>query len=120
MNRPIHFEILGEDPAALSKFYSDVFGWQIATWDGPQGYWMATTGADGQPGINGGFMERHFQQAVINTIEVDSLDEALRKVEAAGGSKVHGAHEIPGVGTHAYCADPQGVMFGLLEPAAAG
>jgi len=37
-------------------------------------------------------------------------------VEAAGGTKIHGPSEIPGVGTHAYCADPEGTMFGLLQP----
>ncbi len=25
----IHFEIMGRDPAALSKFYADVFGWSL-------------------------------------------------------------------------------------------
>ena len=29
MNRPVHFEIHATDPAKLSKFYADVFGWQI-------------------------------------------------------------------------------------------
>ncbi len=115
MNRPVHFEILGEDPAKLSGFYKDVFGWEIATWDGPQGYWLATTGQDG-PGINGGFMERHFPQAVINTIEVKSMAECVAAIETAGGKKIHGPQEIPGVGNHAYCADPEGNMFGLLEP----
>jgi len=28
MNRPVHFEIHANDPAKLSKFYADVFGWQ--------------------------------------------------------------------------------------------
>ncbi len=116
MNRPVHFEILGDDPAKLTEFYKGVFGWEIATWDGPQGYWLATTGQDG-PGINGGFMERHFPQAVINTIEVTSMAESVAAVESAGGKKVHGPQDIPGVGIHAYCADPEGNMFGLLEPA---
>ena len=41
----------------------------------------------------------------------------LEKVEAAGGKKVHGPNEIPGVGVHAYCADPEGNLFGILQPA---
>jgi uncharacterized protein len=120
MNRPVHFEILGDDPAALAGFYRDLFGWEIATWEGPQGYWMATTGADDEPGINGGFMHRHFPQAVINTITVDSVENVIAKVEAAGGTRVHGPDEIPAVGTHAYCTDPQGNMFGILQPAPVG
>jgi uncharacterized protein len=118
MNRPVHFEILGEQPEALASFYRDVFGWTIAAWEGPQGYWLATTGPDSAPGIHGGFMHRHLPQGVINTISVESLGEALERVEGRGGSKVHGPHEIPGVGTHVYCADPEGNLFGMLQPTA--
>lgn len=116
MNRPVHFEILGDDPAKLSTFYETVFGWKIATMDGPQGYWLATTGQDA-PGIDGGFMERHFPQAVINTIQVASMDGCVSAVEAAGGKRMNDPREIPGVGIHAYCADPEGNLFGVLEPA---
>jgi uncharacterized protein len=118
MGRPVHFEILGEDPARLGEFYRAVFNWEIASWDGPQGYWLATTGLEGDRGINGGFMHRHFPQPVINTVGVASLEETLAKVEQAGGSLVQGPHEIPGVGLHAYCQDPEGILFGVLQPAA--
>jgi uncharacterized protein len=118
MNRPVHFEILAEDPQALLEFYRSVFGWQTPSWDGPQGYWPATTGDDAAPGIHGGFMHRHFPQSVINTISVASLEDTVGRVEAAGGRRVHGPSEIPGVGTHAYFEDPAGIMFGVLQPAA--
>jgi predicted enzyme related to lactoylglutathione lyase len=62
-------------------------------------------------------MHRHFPQAVINTSVVESLPEMLAKVQAAGGRTVHGPREVPGVGLHAYCADPEGNLFGLLQPA---
>jgi len=32
MNRPVHFEIHATDPAKLSKFYADVFGWLRHQW----------------------------------------------------------------------------------------
>ncbi len=117
MNRPVHFEILADDPDAVAAFYAKVLGWQTASWQG-QTYWLVTTGPDRSRGINGGIMGRHFAQRVINTVEVDSLAQALDRVIAAGGAKVHGPHQIPGVGMHAYCADPEGTMFGLLEPEA--
>ncbi len=116
MTRPVHFEILAEDPDKTVKFYEEVVGWDIAKWgEGDQGYWPVTTGS-GDDGINGGLMHRHFPQAVINTISVQSLDEMIAKVEAAGGAKVHGPSQIPGVGLHAYCTDPEGTFFGLLQP----
>ena len=120
MPRPVHFEILGDDPEALGKFYATVFGWEVNPWGGgEQTYWLLTTGPDAEPGINGGLMARHFDQPVINTVTVDSLEATIAKVEAAGGEKVHGPNEIPDVGTHAYCADPEGNLFGLMQPAAA-
>jgi len=118
MNRMVHFEIQGDDPEALASFYSDVFGWNINNWGGPQKYWLVTTGPDSEPGINGAIMERHFkQQAIINTSSVEDLDVALKKIEAAGGKKISGPNEIPGVGLHAYCEDPEGNLFGILQPA---
>lgn len=117
MARVTHFEILADDPQRLTEFYRDVFGWHINSWSGPQGYWLATTGADGTPGINGGFMHRHFKQPVINTIQVDSLDDALSTIQSHGGKLFHGPTDIPGVGRHAYCADPEGNLFGIIQPA---
>ena len=74
------------------------------------------TGPEDSPGINGGIMNRHFEQAVINTITVDSLDEMIAKVEAAGGKKVQGPNEVPDIGQHAYCSDPEGNLFGIMQP----
>jgi uncharacterized protein len=118
MNRPVHFEILSDDPQATADFYRRVFKWESASWEG-QEYWLLTTGEAESPGIDGGIMRRHFPQPVINTITVDSLDETLAQVEAAGGRKVHGPHEVPGVGMHVYCADPDGTLFGVMQPHAA-
>ena len=118
MRRPVHFEILADNPEKIAGFYSQVFGWETATWGGEeQTYWLATTGPDGEPGINGAFMERAFDQAVINTIEMDSLEDAISKIEAEGGKVVHGPNDVPGVGIHAYCADPEGNLFGVMQPA---
>ena len=115
MNRPIHFEILSNEPYKIISFYRDVFNWKVDSWEGPQSYWLATTGPDGTPGINGGFMNRHFQQAVINTIEIDSMDHFIERIEAAGGKKILGPREVPGVGLHAYCEDPEGNIFGIMQ-----
>ncbi len=118
MARPVHFEILADEPEKAAVFYGDVFGWKISTWDGgEQGYWLADTGPDDTPGIHGAIMHRHFSQAVINTVEVDSLEETLKKIAKAGGKKIHGPEEIPGVGIHAYCEDPEGNLFGVMQPA---
>ena len=121
MHRPIHFEILSEDPEKLGKFYADVFNWEVTTWEGGgDGYWLLTTGPDDVPGINGALMGAQLPQAVINTLEVEDLEEALAKVKGSGGKVVHGPNDVPGVGTHAYCADPSGVLFGMMQPTMPG
>lgn len=117
MKRPVHFEILADSPEKVAEFYKEVLDWDVATWgEGEQTYWLLTTGPDETPGINGAIMARSFEQAVINTVEVESLDEMLKKVSVAGGKTVQGPNEVPGVGFHAYCADPEGNLFGLMEP----
>ena len=116
MKRPVHFEILTDDPEKAADFYRQVFDWEISTWGGEQAYWLVTTGPDDEPGINGAIMHRHFDQAVVNTQDVESLADALERIDGAGGKVVQGPNEIPGVGTHAYCADPEGNLFGVMEP----
>jgi predicted enzyme related to lactoylglutathione lyase len=116
MMRPVHFEILAANPEKAAEFYRAVFGWEINTWGGSPPYWLVTTGPKEIPGIDGGIMPREFPQAVINTIAVDSLNDVAAKVKAAGGKVILGPNDIPGIGTHMYCADPEGNMFGLLQP----
>ena len=43
------------------------------------------------------------------------LDAAIASVLAAGGARLTEPGDIPGVGVHAYCADPEGTVFGLLQ-----
>ena len=113
--RVIHFEILGEDPAKLADFYRDALGWQYQAWHDLQPYWLVTTRPDQGMGIDGAIMHRHFPQGVINTALVASLDAALAAVAANGGKLVSGPNEIPGIGTHAYCEDPEGNLFGIIQ-----
>ena len=49
------------------------------------------------------------------TVDVDSIDETLKSVEAAGGSVVQSRSEIPGMGAYAYLRDPEGNIVGLWE-----
>lgn len=123
MNRPVHFEILVPDPASTAEFYESVFGWTVARWDDPdpdaeQGYYLLETGDPEHPGIDGAVMHDHFDQRVINTIEVENLDASIRAVREAGGEVINGLNEVPGVGTHAYYQDPAGVIFGMMQPGA--
>jgi predicted enzyme related to lactoylglutathione lyase len=117
MGRPYHFELPADDPERSAAFYRAVFGWTIEKWDGPQDYWLVTTGDDG-PGINGGLGRRQPGfETTVNTIGVDDLDAAVASVEEHGGSVVAPKMEIPGVGLLAYCKDTEGVTFGMMQAA---
>ena len=122
MARVVHFELAADDPERATEFYKNVFGWQIQKWDGPQDYWLATTGAKDTPGIDGAIMRRDpSMPAVVNTIDVAALDDMIATVKAHGGTLVAPKMTIPHVGYFAYCQDTEGNTFGMMQsdPAAA-
>ena len=116
MPRVVHFEIPADNPERAIRFYGDVFGWKFQKWDGPMEYWIVQTGEE-QRGIDGGLMRRQNPGAsVVNTVEVTSVDESVRSIEQKGGKTVVPKMPIPGVGFIAYCHDPEGNMFGIMQP----
>ena len=116
MPRIIHFDIPADDPARAQKFYQDIFGWKFDKWNGPMEYWMAKTGDDKQPGINGGLAKRMPGQAgMTNTIDVPSVDEFAKKIESKGGKVIVPKMAIPGVGYFSQCLDTEGNCFGIIQ-----
>jgi len=116
MGRVVHFELAADDPERAIQFYEKVFGWQIQKWEGPQDYWLAITGEKGAPGIDGAIMRRSPNlPAIVNTIDVASLDESLAKLTANGGTVVEPKMAVPGVGYLAYCQDTEGNTFGMMQ-----
>ena len=120
MPRPIHFEIPSADPEKAIAFYSKVFNWTFHKWDGPMPYWMISTGASPEPGIDGGLMPlQHPGQPCVNTIGVADLDASVASVVEAGGQVAVPRMAVPGVGWLSYCTDLDGHMFGLMQADAA-
>lgn len=70
-----------------------------------------------EPGaINGGMMKRSSDTpSPVITINVDSIDDSLKKVDAGGGSVVRPRQPIPGMGAFAYFKDTEGNVMGLWE-----
>jgi uncharacterized protein len=129
MNRVVHFEIHAKDLDRAQKFYGGVFGWNITDM-GPQmgNYRLVSTGND-QPGerwtgINGGLTPRMGPppaggepvNAFVCTVTVENVDNYVEKVKAEGGSVALDKMQIPGVGWLAYVKDPEGNIFGMLQP----
>ena len=92
-------------------------------------YWLISTGAKNQPGINGGLLPRQGPplaegqcvNAFVCTVETDALDALLGKVSGLGGRIAMPKTAIPGVGWLAYLKDTEGNTLGVMQsdPAAA-
>lgn len=112
----MHFEINADDPLRAKKFYEEVFGWKIEKWEGPVDYWNIETGEE-EPGINGGIQKREEPgDGIDNFIEIDSLDDYIKKISDVGGKIISDKISIPGVGTFTYILDTEGNKFGLMQP----
>ena len=114
--RIVHFELNVKNVEETIKFYKNVFGWKIEKWDGPIDYWLIMTGDETKPGIDGGlgYEEEDFPK-LVNTIDVDNVDETIKKIENNGGEIIRPKHAVPGVGWLAYFKDTEGIITGIMQ-----
>lgn len=116
MPRVIHFEIDAKRPEKAITFYEKVFGWKIEKWKGPVDYWLIVTGKENEPGIDGGLSRRtEAEPSTVNTIDVSSVDEYVKKIENNGGKIIRPKQAVPGVGWMSYFKDPEGNVWGIME-----
>jgi predicted enzyme related to lactoylglutathione lyase len=112
----VHFEVLGKDAGALSKFYGEAFGWQLQ--DVMEGsYYMVDTGSQGAIAGGVGAAPQGSSGHVMFYIEVDDPQAALEKIKSLGGSIVSEPMDIPNGPTIAHFADPEGHVIGLVKSA---
>jgi predicted enzyme related to lactoylglutathione lyase len=109
-NPVVYFEIGCRDRGATTKFYSDLFGWQIADAGG------ASTIPEAPGGIAGHITalghEPHNYTLVY--VAVDDVAAYLAKVEALGGKTLVPPVPIP-AGIFAWFADPEGNRVGIIQ-----
>jgi predicted enzyme related to lactoylglutathione lyase len=116
VNRVVHFEIASDDPDRAASFYGAVFGWEIQKWEGPAEYWLVNSAKLGDLGIDGGILRAQADMPrTIVTMDVESIEDAIAKVDSAGGKVAMPRTTIPGVGYQAYCMDPDGTVFGIHQ-----
>ena len=115
MGRVTWFEIHADDVKRATEFYKKAFDWKANKWEGPMEYMLLTTGDSKKPGIDGAIMPRMGPSSVWNTVSVDDIDEALKKIEKAGGKVFIPKREIPKQGWIAYCMDTEGNAFGVMQ-----
>ena len=87
----------------------------------PYEYYRIQAGSTEEPGIDGGMGA--IKDAAISggrplvtlTVPVADLDACVATIRESGGSVVEPRVAIPGVGWYATCAEPGGLMFGIIE-----
>jgi uncharacterized protein len=123
MDKVVHFEIPADDTARAKEFYGSIFEWQLQEVPEMQYVTLITSPIDEQQlptergAINGGMYKRSPQapETPVITIGVDSIDDALKKVEAGGGQTIVPRTQIEGMGAFAYFKDTEGNTLGLWE-----
>jgi hypothetical protein len=121
MGQPVvHFEIIGKDPAALRRYYGDLFGWEFEVGgavaesvSAPGEYGFVEPGEAGGPpaGVGGG---DGFTSHAVCYVGVPDVEAALQAAERLGGTRRMGPERPPGrdlvVGQF---TDPEGNLIGL-------
>jgi uncharacterized protein len=123
MDKVVHFEISADDVERAKKFYSDTFGWGMMPIPDMNYTILRTAPTDDQnmitePGaINGGMYQRDEQSAKspVIVINVDSVDEAVEKVEAAGGKVFRSKVQVGNMGLYAQVIDTENNIIGVWE-----
>jgi predicted enzyme related to lactoylglutathione lyase len=112
MGNPVTwFEVVGKDGAALQKFYSEAFGWQLQD-PGGFNYGMVT---NPERGIGGGVGQAPDGDGHVTFyVETDDPQATLDRIEQLGGKTVVPVTEMEMV-TFALFADPEGHVVGMVK-----
>jgi len=108
-----YLEIPANKADDSAKFYSNIFGWAVrARGDGNLAF-------DDSGSVSGTWVKQEDRTPDERTrvyIMVDSIDDSLRQIEAAGGRTLTPRTAIgASMGAFAAFADPVGNEFGLYE-----
>jgi len=115
---PCWFELSVADPDAAEAFYTALLGWEWSRVDmGAFDYHLAQSGAEM---VAGAFPLIQCPDGTppnwMIYIAVDDCDATAAQVAALGGKIWKDPADIPGTGRFAVLGDPQGAVFGILQP----
>ena len=117
MSSVTHFEIYATDPAKLVDFYHTLFGWHLEKAPGID-YWWIQTEPSHTNGFTGGLTYRPIPEprSWVHYVNVDSLDQAVARVQQLGGAVLRPKTAVPKTAWYAVLADPQGNIFAVWQP----
>ena len=122
--RPIWYELMSPDPAAVAPFYRATLGWDIPAegMSNPNGseYRMIGRSDGGQAGgvltLSPMMAQGGAKPGWLPYFYVDDVDAAVEKAKGLGASFHMPPSTIGEVGRMAMIADPQGAPFYLMKP----
>lgn len=122
MDKVVHFEIPVDDLSRAQKFYKDIFGWSIFQVPNMEYYMVHTVEVDDKHmpkeagAINGGMFKRNApNQSPVIVINVESVDDYLKKIQGAGGKVIVPKQKIGDFGLYAQFSDTEGNAIGLWQ-----
>ncbi len=121
MDKVVHFELPFENKDRAMGFYKGLFGWGFTDM-GEMDYVLAYAAETDENrmvkdkgAINGGLYPRVAEAPnPMICIAVDSVEEKIKAVEAAGGKLIMPKVPIPN-GNYARIADTEGNIIGLVD-----
>lgn len=119
--KPTYFDLTVADLEAARHFFEWVLGWRFEKFPMPYEYYRIQAGPPDESGIDGGIGAIKDAPLAAGrpttqvTVPVTHLDELLARVERNGGKIMEPKMPIPGIGWYATCAEPGGLVFGLIQ-----
>ena len=106
-----YLEIGGQNAQVSQDFFRHLFDWPFQPTEAPGEGWFRT------PSIQVGLHGNDPARQVLVFFRVADMPAAVAKVKALGGQADDPGPGEPGFGIFCLCRDPQGVRFGLHQPA---
>ena len=110
----VHFEIGCRDGAQTRAFFASLFDWDIT---GADAGMMIDTGPVGA--VSGHIVElaEEWGNYVTVYVQVEDIDPYQKKTVELGGKVLVPTVDLPGRGSFAWLASPEGNIIGIWKPA---
>ena len=122
----VWYELLANDEAVATLFYTKVLGWTTEAWKTPPGAPPYTLWSDAGKGF-GGLMALPEEARKagapshwLGYVAVPDTDASLAQARRLGAKVLAGPMDIPEVGRMVVIADPQGAAIALFTPRSTG
>ena len=114
LNGLTHKELVTNDVEKTVNFYREVFGWTFSH-DEKMDYTLFKAPGGLNGGVRKPMTEQGEQPGTFDYLLVDSVDDYIQRISAAGGQPLGPKQEVPGYGYFVVFQDPGGVVQAAWE-----